>query len=183
MTWSLMLLAMYPKWQNELRDEIKEIFGDEDEIDFNMLVGLKKMGWVFNEVLRLYPSSPNAQRQTRGDIQVGNVVIPNGTNVWIDVVGMHHDRALWGDDVNEFKPERFDGKLYGGCKHKMGYLPFGFGGRMCIGKNYALMEYKIVLSLILRKFSFEISPSYVPSPTYFFSFKPSSGVPLIVKPI
>ncbi|KAL9225323.1 hypothetical protein vseg_001265 [Gypsophila vaccaria] len=183
MAWTLMLLAMYPKWQNELREEIKEVIGDEQEIDFTMLVGLKKMGWVFNEVLRLYPSSPNAQRQTRGEIQVGNVVIPNGTNVWIDVVGMHHDRALWGDDVNKFKPERFDGELHGGCKHKMGYLPFGFGGRMCIGKSYALMEYKIVMSLILRKFSFEISPSYVHSPTYFFSFRPALGVPLIVRPI
>ncbi|XP_021765112.1 cytokinin hydroxylase-like [Chenopodium quinoa] len=184
MTWTLMLLAMYPKWQDELREEIKEVIGENDNIDFTMLAGLKKMGWVFNEVLRLYPSSPNAQRQARSDIQVGNVVIPNGTNIWIDVVGMHHDRALWGDDVNEFKPERFDGdSLYGGCKHKMGYMPFGFGGRMCIGKNYALMEYKIVMSLILRRFSFTVAPSYHHSPTYFFSFRPSSGVPLIVKPL
>ena len=139
------------------------------------------MGWVFNEVLRLYPSSPNAQRQARSDIQVEDRVIPNGTNIWIDVVGMHHDQALWGDDVNEFKPERFDGDLYGGCKHKMGYLPFGFGGRMCIGKNYAVMEYKIVMSIILRQFSFTVAPSYRHSPMYFFSFKPSSGMPLIVE--
>ncbi|XP_074319691.1 cytokinin hydroxylase isoform X3 [Silene latifolia] len=183
MTWTLMLLAMYPNWQDELRQEINEVIGEKNEIDFTMLVGLKKMGWVLNEVLRLYPSSPNAQRQTRGDIQVGNVVIPNGTNIWIDVVAMHHDQAIWGDDVNEFKPERFNGDIYGGSKHKMGYLPFGFGGRMCIGKNYALMESKIVLSLILRKFSFEISPSYVHCPTYFFSLRPGSGVPLIVRQI
>ncbi|XP_057527619.1 cytokinin hydroxylase-like [Amaranthus tricolor] len=181
MTWTLMLLAMYPKWQHELREEIKEVIGDNDNIDFTMLSALKKMGWVFNEVLRLYPSSPNAQRQARSDIQVGDRVIPNGTNIWIDVVGMHHDRALWGDDVNEFKPERFDGDLYGGCKHKMGYLPFGFGGRMCIGKNYAVMEYKIVMSIILRQFSFTVAPSYRHSPMYFFSFKPSSGMPLIVE--
>ncbi|KAL2920687.1 11-oxo-beta-amyrin 30-oxidase [Bienertia sinuspersici] len=204
MTWTLMILAVYPKWQEELREEIKEVIGENHDIDFTMLARLKKAVLIlilnfdhakfrkslqivkdhrYKKVLRLYPSSPNAQRQARSDIQVGNVVIPSGTNIWIDVVGMHHDQALWGDDVNEFKPERFDGNLYGGCKHKMGYLPFGFGGRMCIGKNYAIMEYKIVMSLILRQFSFSIAPSYHHSPTYFFSFRPSSGVPLIVKPL
>lgn len=141
------------------------------------------MGWVLNEVIRLYPSSPNAHRQARSDIHIENVVIPNGTNIWIDIVSMHHDKALWGDNANEFRPERFDGNLYGGCAHKMGYMPFGFGGRMCIGKNLAIMEYKIVMSLILRKFSFSIAPSYHHSPMYFFSFRPSSGVPLIVQPL
>lgn len=140
------------------------------------------MGWVMNEVLRLYPSSPNAQRQATSDIKVGEATIPKGTNIWIDIVSMHHDQALWGDDVHEFKPERFrDDPLHGGCELKMGYLPFGFGGRMCIGRNYAIMEYKIVLSLLLSRFSFSISPAYRHRPMYFFSFRPSNGIPLIVQ--
>ncbi|GAB4858272.1 hypothetical protein Ancab_009745 [Ancistrocladus abbreviatus] len=179
MTWTLLLLAKHPTWQDELRKEIEEVIGDK-ELDFTMLARLEKMGWVMNEVLRLYPSSPNAQRQAREDIKVGDRVIPNGTNIWIDIVGMHHDQALWGTDVNEFKPERFSKDIYGGCKHKMGYLPFGFGGRMCIGRNYAIMEYKIVLSLILSKFTFSLAPSYHHYPTYFFSFRPAYGVPLII---
>ncbi|CAK9160938.1 unnamed protein product [Ilex paraguariensis] len=123
-----------------------------------MVAGLKKMGWVMNEVGRLYSPVPNLQRQAREDIRVDDVVIPAGTNVWIDVVSMHHDGALWGDDVNEFRPERFkDDQLYGGCNHKMGFLPFGFGGRLCIGKNLATLEYKIVLTLILTRFSFSLS--------------------------
>ncbi|GAB2222015.1 hypothetical protein Droror1_Dr00013212 [Drosera rotundifolia] len=182
MTWSLLLLAIHPKWQDELRQEIEEVIGDT-EMDITLLARLKKMGWVMNEVLRLYPSSPNAQRQARSDIKVGDIVIPSGTNIWIDVVGMHHDRDLWGDDVNEFRPERFSEDLNGGCKHKMGYLPYGFGGRMCIGRNYAIMEYKIVLALLLRKFSCSLSPDYHHSPTYFFSFRPKFGVPLVVKPL
>ncbi|CAK9185036.1 unnamed protein product [Ilex paraguariensis] len=65
---------------------------------------------------------------------------------------MNHDRELWGDDVYEFKPERFkDDSLYGGCKHKMGFLPFGFGGRMCVGRNLSMLEYKIVLTLIVTR--------------------------------
>lgn len=144
---------------------------------------LLQMGWVMNEVLRLYSPAPNVQRQTREDITVNNLTIPEGTNVWIDVVGMHHDPDLWGQDVYEFKPERFDNDLFGGCNHKMGFLPFGFGGRMCIGRHLTIMEYKVVLSLILTRFCFSLSPNYSHSPSVMLSLRPSLGLPLIVKPL
>lgn len=138
------------------------------------------MGWVLNEVLRLYSPAPNAQRQAREDVVIGDIVIPKGTNMWVDVVGMHHDPSLWGDDVNEFKPERFKHNINGGCKHRMGFLPFGFGGRICIGRNLTIMEYKIVLSLILRKFSLSVSPTYIHLPRIMLSLRPSQGVPLML---
>ncbi|KAH7691733.1 Cytochrome P450 E-class group I protein [Dioscorea alata] len=166
LTWTLFLLALYPQWQDILRDEIIE------------------MGWVLNEVLRLYSPAPNVTRQAIKDIKVGNkMVIPKGTNMWIDVVAMHHDGELWGDDVNEFRPERFKESNNGGCKHRMGYLPFGFGGRLCVGRNLTMMEYKIVLTLLLSKFSFKVSPSYLHCPRYMLSLRPSHGVPLILEPI
>ncbi|VVB15701.1 unnamed protein product [Arabis nemorensis] len=182
LTWTFMLLAIHPEWQDTIRNEIRQVIGDS-QIEYNKLAGLKKMGWVMNEVLRLYPPAPNAQRQARRDIEVNGRVIPNGANIWIDVVAMHHDVELWGDDVNEFKPERFDGSLYGGCKNKMGFMPFGFGGRMCIGRNLTAMEYKIVLSLVLSRFEISVSPGYRHSPTYMLSLRPGYGLPLIVRPL
>ncbi|KAL8474027.1 hypothetical protein ACS0TY_030760 [Phlomoides rotata] len=142
-----------------------------------------RMGWVMNEVLRLYPPAPNVQSQARRDIQVGNLVIPNGTNMWIDVVSMHHDEKFWGKDVHEFKPERFAEKIHRGCNHKMGFLPFGFGGRMCVGRNLTAMEYKIVLTLILTRFSFSLSPNYCHEPSIMLSLRPMHGMPLIFKPL
>lgn len=137
-----------------------------------------------NEVLRLYSPAPNVQRQAREDIKVGNLVIPDGTNIWIDVVSLHHDKEFWGEDVNEFKPERFkEDYLYGGCKHKMGFLPFGFGGRMCVGRNLTTMEYKIVLTLILSKFSVSLSPNYTHSPSILLSLRPTQGLPLLLTPL
>ncbi|OAY30366.1 cytokinin hydroxylase isoform X1 [Manihot esculenta] len=182
LAWTMLVLAVHPEWQNQLREEITQVTGNK-EIVFSRLAKLNKMGWVLNEVLRLYSPAPNAQRQTREDITVNNLTIPKGTNVWIDVVSMHHDPNLWGEDVNEFKPERFENDLYGGCKHKMGYLPFGFGGRMCIGRNLSMMEYKIVLSLMLTRFSFSLSPNYSHSPRIMLSLRPSLGIPLIVRPL
>lgn len=181
LAWTLLLLAQHPEWQNQLREEIKQVMGDDGEIDVTKLVGLRKMGWVMNEVLRLYSPAPNVQRQAREDIKVDDLVIPNGTNMWIDVVSMHHDKTLWGEDVNEFKPERFKDDIHGGCKHKMGFMPFGFGGRMCIGRNLTMMEYKIVLSLILTRFSFSISPNYKHCPSIMLSLRPTLGLPLILQ--
>ncbi|XP_060197025.1 cytokinin hydroxylase-like [Lycium barbarum] len=183
LTWTMLLLSLHKEWQTQLREEIKQVFG-EGEIDVTKLNGLTKMGWVLNEVLRLYSPAPNVQRQVRENIQVDNLVIPKGTNIWIDVVSMHHDKNLWGEDVNEFKPERFkEDMTHGGCKHKMGFLPFGFGGRMCIGRNLSIMEYKIVLSLILTRFAFDISPNYRHCPCILLSLRPTQGLPLIIRPL
>lgn len=180
-SWTLLFLSVDQKWQKELREEIKEVVGD-GEIDWTTLARLKKMDLVMSEVLRLYPSAPSGVRRAKGDIKIGETIIPEGTNIWIDTLGMHHDRDLWGDDVHEFKPERFrEDPLHGGCQHNMGYIPFGFGGRMCAGKNYATMLYKIVLCTLLSRFSFSVSPAYRHSPVYFFTLRPSKGIRLIVK--
>lgn len=184
LTWTLMLLAIHSEWQTKLREEIKEVFGDniKTQFDFTNLASLKKMGWVMSEVLRLYPSAPNVQRQARKDITINGLTIPNGTNMWIDVVAMHHDQALWGPQVNEFHPERFQNDVVsGGCTHKMGYLPFGFGGRMCVGRHLTFMEYKIVLTLILSRFSFSLSPDYQHSPSIMLSLRPAHGLPLVFR--
>ncbi|KAH7538026.1 hypothetical protein FEM48_Zijuj03G0155700 [Ziziphus jujuba var. spinosa] len=182
LTWTLLLLALHPEWQTQLREEIREVIGDK-EVDFTTIAGLKKMGCVMNEVIRLYSPAPNIQRQTREDIRVDDLIIPKGTNMWIDVVKMNHDSALWGKDVNEFRPERFKDDIYGGCNHKMGFLPFGFGGRMCVGRNFSMMQYKIVLTLILSRFSFALSPIYCHSPSILLTLRPSYGLPLILQPI
>ncbi|XP_052210465.1 cytokinin hydroxylase-like [Diospyros lotus] len=183
LSWTLLLLALHPEWQDQLRREIREVVGD-GKLDATMLTGLKKMGWVMNEVLRLYSPAPNFTRQAREDIRVDSAVIPNGTNMWIDVVSIHHDAALWGDDVNEFRPERFrDDHLYGGCSHKMGFVPFGYGGRMCVGRNLMKMEYKIVLTLMLRSFKFSLADGYRHCPSNLLSLRPAHGLPLVVGPV
>ncbi|PHU30022.1 hypothetical protein BC332_02115 [Capsicum chinense] len=99
------------------------------------------------------------KRQARDDIRMDNdLVIPKGTNIWVDVVSMHHDKNLWVMPMNSDQKRFKDDMIYGGCKHKMGFLPYGFGGRMCIGRNLSFMKYKIVLSSMLTRFSFDISP-------------------------
>jgi cytochrome P450 len=191
-SWTLLMLAAHPEWQHALRDELREVTGD-GPLDAAALSKLTKMGWVLNEVLRLYPPSPNVQRQALHDVTLTDAssddegapttVIPKGTNMWIDVVAMHHDEELWGSDANEFRPERFAAGAQGGCRHRLGYLPFGFGGRICVGRNLTGMEYRVVLAMVLRRFELAVAPEYRHAPRIMLSLRPSDGIQLLLTPL
>ncbi|KAK8462201.1 hypothetical protein SEVIR_1G168600v4 [Setaria viridis] len=195
LSWTLLMLAAHPEWQAALREEVAREVDDERALDAAALGRLTKMGWVMSEVLRLYPPAPNMQRQALEDVVVaaaaedkplggGAVVIPRGTNMWVDVVAMHRDAALWGDDAHEFRPERFArDPVQGGCRHRMGFLPFGFGGRICVGRNFTAMEYRVVLAMLLRRFQVSLAPEYRHAPRFMLSLRPSAGIQLRLTPL
>uniref|UniRef100_A0A0D9VMW3 Cytochrome P450 n=1 Tax=Leersia perrieri TaxID=77586 RepID=A0A0D9VMW3_9ORYZ len=196
LSWTLLMLAAHPDWQSAVRDEIFSVAGDESgHLDAAALSNLPKTSCVLNEVLRLYPPSPNVQRQALHDVTINNdnknknsssqsVIIPKGTNMWIDVVAMHRDVELWGEDADLFRPERFMKEaVQGGCRHRMGFVPFGFGGRICVGRNLTAMELRVVLAMVLRRFELEVAPEYRHQPKIMLSLRPSHGIQLRLKPL
>ncbi|EAY88082.1 hypothetical protein OsI_09512 [Oryza sativa Indica Group] len=190
LSWTLLMLAAHPEWQAAVREEVVEVAGRSGPLDAAALGKLTKMGCVLSEVLRLYPPSPNVQRQALQDVVVvagdgeKKVVIPKGTNMWIDVVAMHRDGELWGEEASEFRPERFMREgVQGGCRHRMGYVPFGFGGRICVGRNLTAMELRVVLAMVLRRFAVEVAPEYRHAPRIMLSLRPSHGIQLRLTPL
>ncbi|EEF30573.1 cytochrome P450, putative [Ricinus communis] len=89
----------------------------------------------------------------------------------------------WGEDANEFRPERFAQGITEACKYPQSYIPFGFGSRLCIGKTFAMLELKIILSLILTNFSFSLSPEYHHIPVYKIALSPKQGIRLLAKSV
>lgn len=69
---------------------------------------------------------------------------------------IHRDESNWPNS-EQFLPERF-AKNSPKC-HPFAYLPFSGGLRSCIGRNMALVEAKIVLAMLLKKFRFELVPN------------------------
>ncbi|KAG2301274.1 hypothetical protein Bca52824_029925 [Brassica carinata] len=99
--------------------------------------------------MRLYPPTPIVGREAFTDIRLGNLMVPKGVCIWNLNPALHRDPEIWGEDANEFKQERFSEGISKACKYPQSYMPFGFGPRVCLGKNLAVLEAKVLESLIV----------------------------------
>lgn len=135
---------------------------------------------IFEEVLRLYPPAVMTIRAISKETTLGNMTLPGGMRLMLHTMLVHRDREIWGEDAKEFKPERFSEGVSKATKGKFTFFPFGGGPRVCIGQNFAMIEAKIAIAMILQRFSFEISPSYKHSPYPAFTLPPQFGAQLIL---
>uniref|UniRef100_A0A0D3EII5 Cytochrome P450 n=1 Tax=Oryza barthii TaxID=65489 RepID=A0A0D3EII5_9ORYZ len=70
LSWTLLMLATHPEWRAAVREEVEEVTGWSGPMDAAAMGKLTKMGCMLNEVLRLYPPSPNVQRPAACDAEV-----------------------------------------------------------------------------------------------------------------
>lgn len=134
---------------------------------------------VVQETLRLYPPAVFVARETLAEMQLGNIVIPKGVCLWTLIPTLHREIEIWGEDANEFKPERFANGISKACKFPQAYVPFGAGPRICLGKNFALVQLKIIIALVVSKFRFSLSPEYRHSPSFRMIVEPADGVKIV----
>ncbi|CAK9167605.1 unnamed protein product [Ilex paraguariensis] len=179
LTWTVMLLASNPSWQDKVRSEVNQVCnGGAPSVDH--LSKLTLLNMVINESLRLYPPASVLPRMAFEDIELGDLHIPKGLSIWIPVLAIHHSEEIWGKDVNEFNPDRFASKSFSPGRH---FLPFAAGPRNCVGQSFALMEAKIILAMLISKFSFNISANYRHAPVIVLTIKPKYGVQICLKPL
>jgi PHYB activation tagged suppressor 1 len=90
--------------------------------------------------------------------------------IYMSTLAHHYNPEIWGEDVHLFKPERFaEGVAKATNKSIAAFFPFGMGPRTCLGFNYAIIEGKIALSMILQRYRFTLSPTYVHHPVHLLS--------------
>lgn len=135
---------------------------------------------VLKETLRLYPSAVSVNRTATRDVKIGKLDIPAGTQLEIPIVDIHHDIDIWGPGADEFNPSRF---AHGRRYHLGAYLPFGMGPSICVGKNLAMVEAKLALAMILQRFTFVVSPSYVHAPILMINLRPQYGAQILARKI
>lgn len=175
LTWIFILLALHQDWQNEAREEVLSTCGDNKLPSAGNLADLKIVNMIINETLRLYPPAVMLMRQTSKDVKLGSLDIPANTQFYLAMTSVHHDPQIWGEDASKFNPLRFANTR----KHIASFFPFGLGPRICVGQNLALVEAKIVLAVIIRQYSFVLSPSYVHAPMQAMTLQPQYGAQII----
>ncbi|KAK4753941.1 hypothetical protein SAY87_002045 [Trapa incisa] len=180
LTWTTVVLAMHPSWQDVAREEVLTVCGARGSLPSKDHVPkLKKLTMIINESLRLYPPAIAMIRRATSNVCLGGCKIPRGTELLIPVLAVHHDQAVWGSDAIEFNPARFSNDSAGSRGRPGAFIPFGLGVRTCIGQNLALLQAKLTLALMLQRFSFRLAPSYRHAPTVLMMLHPQYGAPIV----
>jgi cytochrome P450 len=153
-TWTIYIMAKHPECLQKIRQEIKEIFGEE-EVNYTRLHSLRYTIAVLDEAMRMYPPFWMIDREAQADDEFNGMKISKGTTVIPYIYGVHHNAEYW-KDPEKFDPSRFLG-ISGDKIHPFAHIPFGGGPRVCIGQNMAKMQVLLVMSAIVRAYDFELT--------------------------
>ncbi|KAK2585109.1 hypothetical protein KPH14_008620 [Odynerus spinipes] len=149
----LCLLGTHQNIQQRVIEELNEIFkGTDRPCTFADTLEMKYLERVILESLRLFPPVPAIARTLSEDVQLvtNNYVLPKGCTVIIPPYKVHRLPEYYPDpekfDPDNFLPERMQER------HYYSFVPFSAGPRSCVGRKYALLKLKVLLSTILRNY-------------------------------
>ncbi|KAE8448807.1 hypothetical protein EG329_008809 [Mollisiaceae sp. DMI_Dod_QoI] len=157
--WVWYFLARCPDVFSKLRKTVLEQFGtstDSPISDFSDLRRCEYLQWVIHEVVRIAAIIPMNERVAlkdttlpRGGGEHGSkpIFVRKGIQVLIPLYAIQHRPDIWGDDVEEFRPERWRGRRIG-----WEWIPFGGGARKCLGQQFAFTESSYCIVRFLQRF-------------------------------
>lgn len=151
--------ARQPYWQERMRTESIDFY-DKGELTYHRLKEMKDINLVFNEALRLHPALVVIPRYAVKDFQFKGYTIPAGTRVAISTYATHIMPDIYTNPLH-FDPERFNDERAEHKKIAYSFVPFGGGKHLCIGKYFAEMEAKIMMSHFVKRFQWTVPDGYV----------------------
>ncbi|KAI0648491.1 cytochrome P450 [Trametes meyenii] len=178
---TLHLLALHPEVQQKLREEITRARDDGTgtlrDLEYDEVMELPYLEAVCRETLRRYAPVRALMRVVRKDgvlplsvpvrgvdgTSITSIPVKKGTRILTGLEASNRNKALWGEDADEWKPERWlkplpraleDARIPGVYSNLMTFIG---GGRACIGFKFSQLEMKIVLATLIPAFKFELS--------------------------
>lgn len=149
LSFAFYFLLKNPDKLKKAQDEVDRILTDSIP-SYKQVRDLKYIRMILNESLRLWPTAPAFSLYAKEDTLLANkYAIKKDEAVTVLIPKLHRDTEVWGEDVEEFRPERFEKDEE--VPHHA-YKPFGNGQRACIGQQFALHEAALVLGMLLKHF-------------------------------
>lgn len=149
----LCLLGIHQNIQEKVYAELTSIFGDTDrEATFADTMEMKYLERVILESLRMYPPVPIIARKITQDVRLvsEDYTIPAGCTVVVATLKVHRRPDIY-PDPDTFNPDNFLPENTQN-RHYYSFIPFSAGPRSCVGRKYAMLKLKVLISTILRNY-------------------------------
>jgi len=178
LAWTWCLLAQHPEALSRLQQELDEVLQGREPT----VADLPKLAWtraVFDEALRLYPPAPGILRTPPEDTELAGYRIPKGAVLFVNFYNIQRHPGFW-EAADAFRPERF---LADAPKpaHRLAYLPFSAGSRVCAGIHFALTEGPLLIALIAQRYELRVAEGHAVEPDLHATLKPKAGLRMAFK--
>ena len=156
-------VARTPGVLQKLQAELDVAIPDHVDVpSFDMVKDLPYLQAVINEALRYHSTSGiGLPRQIPADspgVHLCGHFFPAGTVLSVPTYSIHHSAEIWGPDVEDFRPERWDSVT---PRQKNAFIPFSHGPRACVGRNVAEMEMKLITSTWAKRYDVFLRQGYM----------------------
>jgi cytochrome P450 len=152
LTYFWYLLSQHPEVEARVQAEVDEILGG----DTPTTADARKMTYtdrVLHETMRLYPPVYVMFREPKVDVRIGGYRVPEGSGVMLPQWVVHRS-PRWYDDPETFDPDRWLPERRSE-RPRFSYFPFGGGPRHCIGKQFSLLEAKLIVGCVAQQFELD----------------------------
>jgi cytochrome P450 len=172
--WMIFLLSQHPKALQNVREELRRsVKGDvpsPEEVE-----SLPYLEGALKETMRLFPAGTWTARLAMRDFELDSHRLPKGTWIVMSPYITHRIPELFPEPYR-FLPERWL------SIHPSAYefMPFSAGPRYCIGASLAMMQLKIALSILLKRYDFSLKPGARVDCAGLNSIRPKHGLPMIL---
>lgn len=151
--WTVKTPGVLAKLQKELDAAIPKGI---DIPTYEMVKDLPYLQNVINETLRIHSTSslglPRLVPAGDGVTILGHH-FPANTVLSVPAYTIHHSKEIWGNDADEFVPDRWDTVTE---RQKTAFIPFSYGPRSCVGRNVAEMELALIVGTTFRRYEFDL---------------------------
>jgi cytochrome P450 len=172
-------LARHPQWQQRLLEEVESL--GVEHLRYEDLDRMELTEWVMKEALRMYPPLSTLPKYSTAPFEFEGLRIPADAIVITYPIHTHYMEEYW-TEPGRFDPERFSNER---AEHKSDpycWVPFSGGAHMCIGLHFAIMQIKLVMFEMLRRYRWSLPEGYEMPVQQSPISKPRDGLPVYFEP-
>ena len=140
------LMSDYPDVLEKVRKEQENVNPNGELLNYELIQKMTYTRQVIREILRFRPPVPMLAHETQRDICFDEkCTAPKGSIVFSSITDACQDGFT---DPDTFDPDRMSPERREDVKNKSSYLVFGAGPHMCAGREYAMQQMIVFLSLL-----------------------------------